>query len=314
MVRSHAINAGFTGIRRGENAWVDYDGDGDLDVILTGRIDNVINRRTLLYRNDGGQFVNVSTNFEDVDLSSVDWADYDADGDPDLLLTGTTGGQFISYIYRNDNGSFTQIDAGLPGIQFGKGRWGDYDADGDQDIILTGATPSGRLTEIYRNDSGSFTGIGAPIPGVSKSTAEWADFNKDGLLDVFVSGQVEGQTRHAGLYLAVPAASSSAAPGFGDDFISITNSGVPTDFALLPNYPNPFNPTTTMRYALPEASNVYLAVYDLTGKQVAVLADGFQDAGTYEVAFDGSGLASGVYLTRMETLAGVFTRQMILLK
>ena len=311
-----AIHAGLTGIRRGENAWVDYDGDGDLDVMLTGRIDDVVNRRTLLYRNDGGYFVLTPMNVENVDLSSFDWADYDKDGDQDLLLTGTTGGQFVSNIYRNDYGSFTRIDAGLPAVEFSSVRWGDYDADGDYDIILSGATQTGRVTEVFENEAGLFTPIDAGMSAVSKSAAEWGDFNQDGFLDAFVTGELTGATRQATLYLAVPVpeAPSSASPDKGADRETISNAAIPGAFELLPNYPNPFNPSTSIQYALPEASIVYLAVYDVTGKQVAVLADGYQEAGTHEVSFDGRDLASGVYLTRMVSSGGVFVKQMILLK
>ena len=316
------INAGLMGIRRGEIAWVDYDSDGDLDILLTGRIDNVINRRTLLYRNDGGTFNEVNDNLPNVDLSSVDFADYDDDGDPDLLLTGTTGSQFVGTIYRNDDGSFIPApNTNIIDVQFGSGRWGDYDADGDPDIVMTGDAGSARLTVIYRNEGGGFfttihnTNAMPPLQGVLKSASEWADFNGDGYLDIFVTGEIIGNGYQSWLYLATVESSSEAAPGsaHGDHepkFIS----EIPSETALLPNYPNPFNPVTTIRYTLTEASNVYLAVYDMTGKQVAVLAEAYREAGTHEVSFDGSGLASGIYLTRMEMSGRVFVNRMVLLK
>ena len=307
-----AIGAGLTGIRRGENAWVDYDGDGDLDIMLTGRIDNVINRRSLLYRNDGGHFVNVDNNFIDVDLSSFDWADYDNDGDQDLVLTGATGGRFLGYLYRNDVVRFTQVDINLPEVEFGAVRWGDYDADGDPDIVISGATKTGRVTEVFNNENGLFSPIDAGMTGVSKSAAEWGDFNQDGLLDVFVSGELSGNgDRKAAVYLAV---APPEAPSQTNDLAGAEKTALPAEFGILPNYPNPFNPTTSIRYALPEASQVRISVYDVTGKLIKVLADGVQDAGTYEVVFDGSDLASGVYLTRMETPQGIFMKQMVLLK
>ena len=85
-------------------------------------------------------------------------------------------------------------------------------------------------------------------------------------------------------------------------------------FDLFPNYPNPFNPTTTIRYVLPRASTVTLTVFDVAGRKVATLANGRYTAGRHVVRFDGRGLASGIYYYRIE--AGGFrqTRKMVLLK
>ena len=73
----------------------------------------------------------------------------------------------------------------------------------------------------------------------------------------------------------------------------------PTAYALLPPYPNPFNPTTALSYQLTADSYVELTVYDIAGREVGSLVDGYQPAGYYEVAFDGSALASGVYFARL---------------
>jgi glucuronoarabinoxylan endo-1,4-beta-xylanase len=82
----------------------------------------------------------------------------------------------------------------------------------------------------------------------------------------------------------------------------------------LQNYPNPFNPTTVVSYQLPVAGNVKLSVYDLLGREVAVLANERKMPGTYEVTFDGSNLASGVYLYRLQSGSLVQTRKLLLLK
>jgi hypothetical protein len=70
-------------------------------------------------------------------------------------------------------------------------------------------------------------------------------------------------------------------------------------FRLLPNYPNPFNPKTVIGYQLPAASDVKLVVYDLSGREAAVLVNGYQAPGYHAVSFDGSGLASGMYICRL---------------
>ncbi|MEO1022159.1 MAG: BspA family leucine-rich repeat surface protein, partial [Bacteroidota bacterium] len=97
---------------------------------------------------------------------------------------------------------------------------------------------------------------------------------------------------------------------------------LPTEVALSQNYPNPFNPATIIKYALPGRSDVRLEVYDIVGRKVATLVNGEpQSAGRYEVRFDASTLASGMYLYRLETLSAggtggnkILVRKMMLIK
>lgn len=89
---------------------------------------------------------------------------------------------------------------------------------------------------------------------------------------------------------------------------------VPTEFSLEPNYPNPFNPSTSISFKLPESAHVTLVVYDVMGREVSRLVDRTMEAGTHSVAFEASDLASGLYIYQMH--AGRFsqTRTMLLLK
>jgi hypothetical protein len=100
---------------------------------------------------------------------------------------------------------------------------------------------------------------------------------------------------------------------------------MPRDCALLQNYPNPFNPKTTVKWQVAgvsetgaggrgSGSNVKLVVYDLLGREVAVLVDEHKAPGTYVTPFDANGLASGVYIYRMTAGTFVASRQMLLLK
>jgi hypothetical protein len=79
----------------------------------------------------------------------------------------------------------------------------------------------------------------------------------------------------------------------------LRDGGTPTEFSLAQNYPNPFNPITVISFQLPAVSDVRLSVYDILGREVAVLVNEKQGPGTHAVRFDASGLASGVYLYRL---------------
>jgi hypothetical protein len=90
--------------------------------------------------------------------------------------------------------------------------------------------------------------------------------------------------------------------------------GVAKSYALSQNYPNPFNPATTIPYALKSNGRVRLAVYDLMGKEVAVLVDGIQAAGNHQAQFAGTNLTSGIYFYKLQAGDQVFTKKMTLVK
>ncbi|MGC8896698.1 MAG: T9SS type A sorting domain-containing protein, partial [Bacteroidota bacterium] len=94
----------------------------------------------------------------------------------------------------------------------------------------------------------------------------------------------------------------------------IEESELPTGFALLQSYPNPFNPTTTIEYHVPVEGFIKLSVFDVLGREIAVLVNGNVQAGKHKVTFDASSFAAGVYFYRMQ--AGKFreSRKLILLK
>lgn len=136
-------------------AWGDFDNDGNQDLVVTGENDQGNISLFLLKNIGGGRFINTTTNMEGTRSGSVDWGDYDHDGDIDILLTGeASGNRIISKIYRNDrHNSFTDIDAGLIGVYFSDGEWGDYDNDGDLDLFLAGLNKNYRPdARIYRNE------------------------------------------------------------------------------------------------------------------------------------------------------------------
>lgn len=96
--------------------------------------------------------------------------------------------------------------------------------------------------------------------------------------------------------------------------INTGEHSTPGNFKLLQNFPNPFNPSTTLKYELSSQGSVKLTVFDLLGKHVADLVDQKQNAGSYSVNFEGSKFASGIYFYELNVNGNVQRKSMILLK
>ena len=187
-------------------AWGDVDGDGDPDLVAGS------DGQTVLYRNAAGTLVPTDTvlpgywednDQADFDLNSISWADYDNDGDLDLLLPSiwddTT---FTSHtaLMRNDgaNGSggwiFTEVDAGLGESDHAQTSWADFDGDQDLDLLVVHLAPlTGRgYIRRFRND-GNGVFVGEDILGslsIEHGEAQWGDYDDDGDLDILVAGNI----------------------------------------------------------------------------------------------------------------------------
>ena len=101
----------------------------------------------------------------------------------------------------------------------------------------------------------------------------------------------------------------SAEPGISGEMLTAQD-----DYALSQNYPNPFNPETKIRYSILETGNVSLKVFDISGRIVAILVDGIQSQGEYNVVFNANDLPSGLYFYALQ--AGSFSqmKSMLLIK
>jgi hypothetical protein len=89
---------------------------------------------------------------------------------------------------------------------------------------------------------------------------------------------------------------------------------IPDKFALYHNYPNPFNPTTNIKFDVPELSNVRISIYDISGKEVATLVNNQMNPGSYTADWNATNFASGIYFYRMTTDKFIETRKMMLIK
>ncbi len=173
--------------------WADYDLDGDLDAVVVGTAQTAapFAATVQVYRNDGPlAFTALGASVSPLSGGDVSWADYDNDGDPDLLLTGSgADGVASSILYRNDAGVFSMISSNLPGTSFGSSDWADADQDGDLDVALCGIGDDGRfISEVHRNNGvDGFERMFAGN-GVAYCSVEWGDYDQDGFPDLLVSG------------------------------------------------------------------------------------------------------------------------------
>ena len=204
-------------------AWGDYDGDGDLDLVVTGErfYGNYVGE---VYRNDasGGLTLDAAASavVADVGSGSLAWGDYDGDGDLDLVVTGERGIQGVGNVglgevYRNDGaGGFTldaAASADVADVSESSVAWGDYDGDGDLDLVVTGySNSSGFVGEVYENDgAGGLTldeAASAVVRDVFRSSVAWGDYDGDGDLDlVLIAGGVEFEcwSRSSGNYIGM---------------------------------------------------------------------------------------------------------------
>jgi len=96
--------------------------------------------------------------------------------------------------------------------------------------------------------------------------------------------------------------------------VTLRKGTVPSTFSLKQNYPNPFNPTTQIAFELPDPQTVNITVWNLAGQQVATIHTGELNAGLHSFNFDGSQLASGAYIYRVDAGPYQATKKMLLMK
>lgn len=368
-------------IEHGEAQWGDYDADGDLDILVAGHIKELtggFSQALRIYRNDNEVYVPIEV-ISCVpcegwfDLTAGTWADYDSDGDIDILLAGTynSGSQIDgrARVYANTNGVFANSGSELPaprssGSRGGTFSWLDIDSDGDLDYVIAGQyfVPGGNgLVEaqmhVYRNDVTTLNtapsmpgGLGATVQTNGTVNFSWQPASDDHTpadaltydLAVFRDGvpinvpdrlpepgniSAVNQWQLSGLpdgyyqwtLQAVDAAYSGGLAATGEFIVGDPNavesgSQLPKNYLFSGNYPNPFNPSTTFRFELPERSDVELAVYNLRGQLVTHLVKGRLAAGEHKVQWNAINLASGIYFVRMSTAKYTKIRRVILLK
>ncbi|HSW54406.1 MAG TPA: FG-GAP-like repeat-containing protein [Ignavibacteriaceae bacterium] len=307
----------LTGVCYSSSAWGDYDNDGDLDILLTGYING--GSVSKIYRNDGGNTFTEQTSIVLIPVvsGSVAWGDYDNDGDLDILLTGWTAGGTVSKIYRNNNitpNNLPNVPSNLHSVVSSQDVTFSWDKSSDNETpqnglrynLVIGSAPN--AVNILSPMSDRNTGYRRVVNlGNTNSNNSWT-----------IKGLDSAQT----YYWSVQAidncfAASEFAPEQSVLIASVEDEEInklPTEYEITQNFPNPFNPTTTLRYSIINPELVRIIIYDIMGKEVKTLVNEFKQAGSYEVQFDASEIVSGIYLYKIESSSFVQTKKMILLK
>jgi len=278
---------------------IDLDKDDDLDILGTASDAGEL----AWWSNMGGNPLTwsknvIATNFQgSSDLYVIDMNDDEIN---DVIANAWESNQ-VAYWICNDlqNNSWSKFIVSNTLEIAAKVSAADLDMDEDIDVVAVGKIP-GELV-IYGNTNFTWakTVLANNFYGGTALTV--IDFDGDNDLDI-----IAGTSNLGELYL------------FENQLVSnvIENKGnsIPKQFHLFQNFPNPFNPSTTISFQIPTQSFVTLKVFDVLGNEVTSLVDEEKSAGSYEVIFTATGLPSGIYFYQLKAKEHIETRKMLLLK
>jgi hypothetical protein len=309
----HTDSYNLTGTLQTGIAAADIDGDNDLDIVVSGYHNatpggpGIIN---VNYNDGNGQFSTgpfIETEFMAMGVVLEDLND---DGYPDLAATqyGTYDG-YVSVYLNNQDGTFpTQVNyAQLYAPAYRDITAADMDNDGDMDLLAS-IEMYDDIAVLMNSGDGSFPEVQYYAGGDNIKAFTIAHLDSGSTMDLAVTSSAPNRDF---VYLFLNTGLDLLPPPVIDNLPEVT---IPFGYILEQNYPNPFNPSTAIGYRLSAVSFVNLTIYNALGQKIKTLVHEQQSAGTYQVKWDASGFASGMYFYKLETPANVMVRKMLLIK
>jgi len=329
------VSSNFTAAHK---VWLfDLDNDQDLDILGTAYTANEIS----WWCNDGGSPLTwtkivVANNF----YGAVIAYPYDLDEDGDVDVVGTAQGSNQIAWWSNEGGSPLVWDRHQIRSGF-SGAWplhiGDIDGDTDIDVVV-GANDANTIkwweNSLYSADFQANVTSGqiplevqfTDLSNLSQTIMLWEwDFDNDGIIDSYEKNPT-WIYNDEGTYTVYLNVSDRQVEDveiktnyINASVVGIKENIIPWKIKLYQNNPNPFNPKTTIRYELPEGSNVTIKVYNLLGKEIIVLVNEFQSSGVKTISWDGKdkngySVNSGMYLYKFTSNNFSQTKKMLVIK
>ncbi len=278
----------------------DLDGDGKVDLAVANRNSDDI---SIFLGNGDGTFAAAVYYSAGDGPMSICAGDLDSDNDLDLAVANDYD-ENISILLGNGDGTYTT--AVHYGTYDGSTSLCVGDLDGDNDLDLAVTSYGDKASVLLNNGDGTYA------PAVSYLTFEWprrlcmGDLDGDSDLDLAV---VNARSNDVSVLINL----SDVITGVEFD------PRTPRVTRLFTNYPNPFNPVTTMRFSVKNKGRVTIAIYDTAGRRVGTLVDGIYPAGEFEVTWDGTdgqgkAVGSGVYFARMAAGDQAATGKMVIIR
>lgn len=277
----------------------DLNRDGNEDLAVANLLSNSVS----ILKNDGvGHFTQTAVLGVGFNPAAIVCGDWDKDGAADLATINNFDGS-ISLLFGDDSAYFSRTATITSDNRYGRplsAAVGDWNGDGSPDLALADGDWKAVLVLLNDGKGGFGDTSMIPVPGSAYGIVA-GDWDGDGRIDLAVTHDVDNSVSIL--------KNQPIIAGVGP-----RSTTTPGSFALRQNFPNPFNPSTSITYALARRAHVLLRIYDILGRLIGTLVNEENPPGEYTIRWNAARYPSGVYFYRLE--AGVFTavKKMIVAK